>query len=203
MREKFERIYENNEWRHGSGEGSLIVHTRHYVKFLQGFLRQHQIRSVVDLGCGDWQFSRMIDWGDIQYDGFDLVRPVIENNRKLYAKPNIAFHLHDGQHANLPPADLLIVKDVLQHWSEQSISNFLPYMRKFRSCLVTNCINPYGPTGNEDIADGDFRPLDLRLPPFNLHAAEVFSFSQHLPFWLVPFRKPEWIKKVLQFDNVP
>ena len=201
MRKRFEKIYENNDWVHGSGEGSLIIHTRRYIDFLQRFFREHQIRSVVDLGCGDWQFSRHIDWNGIRYQGFDLVRSVIATNQSLYTSENISFHLHDGNHDNLPEADLLIVKDVLQHWSAQSIRAFLPTLSKFRMCLITNCINPLGLTENGDIADGDFRPLDLRLPPFNLPADEVFAFSQQRPFWLAPFKSPDWTKRVLLFSS--
>lgn len=57
MSKRFEEIYATNEWGHGSGEGSLPVHTRGYVAFLQAFLAEKNITSVVDMGCGDWQFS--------------------------------------------------------------------------------------------------------------------------------------------------
>ena len=53
MRQAFERIYRNNEWGRGSGEGSFPEHTTRYGAFLKRFLRERDIRSVLDLGCGD------------------------------------------------------------------------------------------------------------------------------------------------------
>lgn len=197
MRERFEKIYEQNEWHYGSGEGSLIIYTRSYINFLQNFFVENHIKSVVDFGCGDWQFSQYIDWSGIRYYGCDLVESIIDNNKKLYSQPNISFHLLNGSDDELPNADLFIAKDVLQHWSNNSIKAFIPALAKYPLSLITNCINPRGLTDNHDIADGEFRPLDLRLPPFNLKAVEVHSFSKYSRYKLLPFKKANWTKKVL------
>ena len=58
MKERFEQIYESDEWGYGSGEGSLPVYTHGYMRVLQLFMKNHGVRRVVDLGCGDWKFSR-------------------------------------------------------------------------------------------------------------------------------------------------
>ena len=44
--------------------------TRGYVKSLHA-LAERRIRTVVDLGCGDWQFSKYVDWRGIEYHGYD------------------------------------------------------------------------------------------------------------------------------------
>lgn len=201
MKQIFERIYMHNHWGHGSGEGSLAIHAHPYVEFLQRFLRRKRIGSVVDFGCGDWQFSSAIRWGDIEYRGYDIVPAVIAANRQRYQKGRISFHEMGTSLAELPAADLLIVKDVLQHWSNEAISNFLPLISRYRFALITNCVNPAGPTQNVPTADGGFRYLDVRLSPFVVEADEVFSFSNYRPFpkWL--FEKPRWVKKVLLVDN--
>lgn len=201
MREAFEKVYATNEWHYGSGEGSLRRHTRGYVQFLQQFLKEHDIRSVVDMGCGDWQFSRYIDWTGIQYRGFDLVQSVIEKNQKSFSKPNIEFVLYDGNFDSLPEADLLIAKDVLQHLSQENIMRFLPTLKRFPMSLITNCVNPRGLTENKQIVDGEFRYLDLRLSPYHLNAQEVFEFSNQRPWWLGPFTNLRWRKKVLLIKN--
>ena len=55
LNNRFVDIYANNEWGSGSGQGSLDVHTKGYQNFLQYFLEQKNISSVVDMGCGDWR----------------------------------------------------------------------------------------------------------------------------------------------------
>lgn len=200
MQAAFEKVYATNEWHYGSGEGSLHKHTRGYAQFLQQFLRENHVRSVVDMGCGDWQFSRFIDWTDIQYHGFDLVQSVIDNNIKQFAKPGIEFTRYAGDFAELPAADLLIAKDVLQHLAHENIVRFLPTLERYKQCLITNCVNPHGPTTNKDIQDGEFRYLDLRLPPYDLQGREVFEFTNNRPGWLKPFIKVRWHKKVLLIE---
>jgi len=201
MSKRFEEIYATNEWGHGSGEGSLPVHTRGYVAFLQAFLAENSITSVVDMGCGDWQFSRSIQWGNIRYRGYDVVRSVIEENTRKYSAPNISFHLYSGNADELPPADLLISKDVLQHLSDNTITKVLPSLNRFRYSLLTNCVNPNGTTVPSDIADGGFRYLDLRLPPFNLAADEVYCFNNAMNPIERIFKGPRWKKRVLLIDG--
>jgi SAM-dependent methyltransferase len=202
MRTVFEKIYDDHAWSGGgSGEGSQLRHNRGYVAFLQDFLARHRITSVVDLGCGDWQFSQALDWTGIAYRGFDLVGSVIERNRKAFGAANVSFDVFDGDFASLPAADLLIAKDVLQHWSQPTIESLLPHLGRFRNSLITNCVNPAGPTTNETIPDGGFRPLDLSLPPFALAGRVVYRYSNHRPWWARPFQRPRWTKQVLWLDG--
>jgi hypothetical protein len=44
----------------------------------------------------------------------------------------------------IPAADLLILKDVIQHWKTQEIYEFLDYIttsKKFKHILIVNCCN--------------------------------------------------------------
>src|SRR3989338_4932018 len=134
----FEKIYQSNKWHVGSGEGSLTQFTKGYRDFLERFLRQHDIHSVLDFGCGDWQFSRYIDWGNCHYHGVDVVPSVIENNKKMYETANRHFSLVNTE-TPLEHADMLLVKDVLQHWSNERILAFLPRIRTCAYALITNC----------------------------------------------------------------
>ncbi|PID43694.1 MAG: glycosyl transferase [Proteobacteria bacterium] len=199
MRDRFEEIYKTNEWGHGSGEGSLPVHTRGYVRFIEKFLNTYNIRSVLDLGCGDWQFSRFIDWKSVSYTGYDVVEPVISFNREYFANEKTRFVHYSGNPKELPPADLLIAKDVMQHWSNETIEAFLPVLGQYKFALLTNCVNPGGVTENRNIRDGEFRPLELRRPPFLLSAEEVYSFTNKQT-WVEKYirRQPvRWLKRTL------
>lgn len=200
MQAVFEVIYTQSKWGHGSGEGSHPAHTRGYRSFLQQFLKDRHIHSVVDLGCGDWQFSRLLDWHGIAYLGLDVVPFLIETNQQWYGSPQIEFRPTDLGNSALPAADLLLVKDVLQHWSQARILDFLPKLERFPYTLITNCVHPLGPTRNQDIQDGQFRYLELTAPPFSLHGEEVYSFTNRTSrFW--PLGKIRWKKQVLLVTN--
>ena len=201
MSSRFEQIYAGNEWGHGSGEGSLPEHNQGYVKFLEDFLVRHAVKTVVEMGCGDWQFSSDIRWGGASYQGFDVVPAVVLANQQRHARDGISFTRYSGDPAELPAADLLIVKDVLQHLNDASVRRTLEYFPRFRQVLATNCVNPRGPTVHRDIADGDFRYLDLRQPPFSLQATEVYSFEPRGSLKERLLDRPRWRKKVLLVES--
>jgi SAM-dependent methyltransferase len=170
----FSPFYERGEWAEGRMWGSTLEFTKRYRAFLEQFLVEHDIRSVLDVGCGDWTFSRAIDWKGARYRGIDVVPQLIEQNRARF--PGAEFFVGDGrlleEHAGF---DLLVMKDVLQHWSNDSIRSFLsqPALGSFRHVLLTNCDEERSP--NRDISDGDWRPLNLLAPPFEIAGARAVA----------------------------
>ena len=173
----FDFIYASNDWCVGSGYGSLPRTTESYRHLLQDFLARHAIRSVVDAGCGDWQFSRLIDWSGIDYLGIDVSAVLIKNIAR-YAAPNIRFVEGDIRTLDHPGADLLIVKDVLQHWSNADIQALIPSFARYRYCLITNGATATTlPLLNKDIRAGEWRPVDLALPPFSLTGEYVHDYD--------------------------
>lgn len=173
----FDNIYRNDLWRGGSGSGSREEMTRDYRAFLQKFLSDNRIASVVDLGCGDWQFSRHMDWMGIDYTGVDVSSVVLEATRN-YSRDGVRFLHANAVTDALPAADLLIVKDVFQHWSNADILAFLPQLQNYRTALITNGFPEQAMTlVNRDMPAGfQYWPIDLTRPPFSLAGQWVFSF---------------------------
>lgn len=197
----FEDIYKKNVWTYGSGHGSLPKVTKGYRKFLRKFIENHDIKSVVDFGCGDWQFSQFINWDGVDYLGYDVVKNLITTNQNIYGKENISFQITPKNWKDLESADLLIVKDVLQHLSNKEVKKFIEDIKdKYRYVLITNGTNPKEKI-NEEISTGGYRPLDIRKDPFNFRAKKVYSFDgprnkiKKLSF------KPSWSKDVLLIDG--
>jgi SAM-dependent methyltransferase len=175
-RSEFEKIYSESIWGNGSGNGSSLEACVPYMEFLSKFIKDNYIETVVDAGCGDWQFSQHFDWGNVNYLGLDTVRNVIEANRAKYESENIKFAVVDLVDGNLPPSDLLIVKDVLQHLSNESINKIISKFQNYKYVLVVNDIYD-SKWLNAQISDGDYRPLDLKLPPFKLSCIKVFEWN--------------------------
>jgi SAM-dependent methyltransferase len=174
----FTEIYDNCVWGSNengfgiSGGGSTLEATVVYREFLQSFFLKHDIHSVVDFGCGDWEFSRTINWDGIDYIGYDVVARLISQNQEKYGAPNIHFYHGNGLNVDLPSADLLVCKDVLQHLSNEDIAIFLNQLHKFKFCLITNDVGK-----NEQIKAGLYRGLDLTKPPFSLKAHKVLLYD--------------------------
>ncbi len=64
-RDVFTRVYAEKMWGVGqddfySGPGSNAEAAGPYAAFVADFIGEHNIRRVVDLGCGDFRVGRMI-----------------------------------------------------------------------------------------------------------------------------------------------
>lgn len=173
----FAKIYENEEWG-GSGPGSHPYYTSGYRVFLERFIYLNQIRSMIDLGCGDWQFSKFLNLDFVQYAGFDVVPGLIERNRRLYGSPQKKFSLLPSDLTTLPNADLLVMKDVLQHLPNKMIYDYVRLVfPRYKFCLITNSYEKGENPRNLDIEMGSFRCIDLTADPFNVPGSYVYEYS--------------------------
>ena len=163
MGEAFTLAYETGQWHHGSGSGSSPANTRAYRAFLAAYLRDNHVRSVLDIGCGDWQFSRLIDWTGVIYTGMDVVPAVIARSWARYARPQVRFEYGDVLDGyKMPDADLILCKDLLQHWPDAAITELGARLAGRRALLTYDL----AAGGHRDIVPGGHRPLDLAAPPF-------------------------------------
>lgn len=180
----FTSIYQNHVWgtnqngEGSSGGGSTQGNAHLYRCFLENFLKENHIATVIDAGCGDWEFSQLIDWRGIQYFGIDIVLSVIERNIQRFSSPSLHFIHANAIRMDLPAADLLVCKDVLQHLPNEDISRFIRQFSKYKHCLITNDVDRSSLTSmNSNIRYGEYRPIDLRKPPFNLKGKSYIYIS--------------------------
>jgi len=168
----FNRIYAEGIWGKNvagegvSGTGSTLEITREYRAYVEAFVKTHAVKSVVDAGCGDWTFSSAMDWGNASYLGVDIASDVIETVRTKYEKGRITFRVGDNTE-ELPPADLLISKDVLQHLPNALVQKFIRNnlrKGKYKWVILTNDRG----RDNPDIASGGWRAIDLAAAPFEV-----------------------------------
>ena len=132
----------------------------------------------------------------MRYQGFDIVPEVVEADRAAFGTDNVSFGVADVRSARLPAADLLVCKDVLQHWDLASVEAFLArHLGRYRYALITNdiaSVHIAPETLNTDIPIGHWRPLDLELPPFGLRVAVVgrYRHPRRMDEALLPVRAP-------------
>ena len=184
----FTSIYDREYWgsngdpayRGSSGTGSSPEFNEEYVVWLREFLQSRRIRSVVDIGSGDFRCGPAIYGGlDIDYKGFDVVADVVAATRLKH--PSMSFETLDcfAERNCLPPADLCILKDVLQHWSTDEIYEFLDDIvasKRYSYILICNCSKQK--KNNKDIRTGLQRQLSAALLPLKRYAAvPVFTYK--------------------------
>lgn len=121
---EFDQIYQQGGWDDkGSGPGSTELFTRRFREVFQNLLVERNIRSVFDMGCGDWRWQRYVDWGEIIYTGWDVSSHAIRDVKLRIAESGrkatyaIARTLDAFDQPLWPEHDLLLVKDVVHHIS--------------------------------------------------------------------------------------
>lgn len=173
-RNAFDEIYKKDIWGLKTDEyaaakpGMETEHARNkrFSTLISDLIRLNDVKSVVEFGCGWWKYMVDVDLAGAQYDGFDIVESVIEDNRQKHAKSGVCFHtVRDG--VRMPKADLLISKDVLQHLPTADVHYYLSLFRtNFRFMLIGNDCIP-DDNLNGDTKRGGYRALRLERPPFH------------------------------------
>jgi SAM-dependent methyltransferase len=177
----FDHVYARQKWLKGSGPGSYAETTETYRAFLQDFIATRGVKSVLDIGCGDWQFSQLINWSGVDYLGIDVSSIALAQARS-FATDRIRFVESDARTMALPRADLLIMKDLLQHWTNAEIVALIPKLAQFRYCLITNgFVDGAMPALNLDKSAGSYRPVDLAKPPFCVAGTDIHTYDFAVP----------------------
>lgn len=156
-KEVFTDIYARKVWGDGSGGGSG-EQAMPYCAFISNLLANDcAVYEVLDIGSGDQNVTRNIKWHGVVYYGID------------------AAWGHDALTDTLPPADLVLCKEVMQHLSNEQVQTLLDRTAHYPRRLFTNNCDPEHM--NEDIETGGFRPVDLSKPPFNQPCKTVFTYG--------------------------
>lgn len=172
MEEEFTDIYRQNRWgcpETVSGPGSALDACSSILERLPGWIGTLGIRSVVDLGCGDFHWASKVDMGITDYDGYDIVEPLIEKNRALHGKPNIRFHHRNIMDMMIPQADLVVVKDVLIHLPNCLGVELLEKIKTSGSLWLAATTSPgWEAKTRLGMFVGGFSPTDLEQAPYSL-----------------------------------
>lgn len=171
-------VWGKDEYGNGtSGGGATLETAGEYIVFLSRFIKKNNIKSIVDIGCGDWRVMRNVDLSEAYYLGFDVVRSVIEKNIQAFSSSKVNFMFGDCLEIDLPKADLLVCKDVFIHFPNQSIFSLIAQFHKYKHVLITNCVDPDTFTAsNQDCAMGSWRRVDISAPPFNVKGKKLLIY---------------------------
>jgi hypothetical protein len=186
-REIFTNVYQNKLWGAASpetespfysGPGSSdpqIVDP--YVETVKRFFGSFPAKKkALDLGCGDFRVgSRIIDSFDL-YTACDVVPELVQFNQQYWRDLPVEFLVLDLVKDEIPTGDVLILRQVLQHLSNDDISKFTQSIPRCFSYLL---LTEHLPSENDFLANRDkVSGTDIRLgsgsgvvltqPPFNM-----------------------------------
>ena len=186
--EAFDKIYSESRWgsndkfRFFSGQGShddriITPYICAVTLFVTG---RADLKTSVDLGCGDFNVGRHICPLFEHTTAIDVSPQVIDQNRNTYCERNVSFLQADILKDELPDADVYFVRQVLQYLSNRDILMFLNNSAgKCRYLIITETLcesRRFMP--NRDIVTGPNVRFNKRsgviltAPPFNIDVAK-------------------------------
>jgi SAM-dependent methyltransferase len=168
--EVFQRYYRSNKWgdrESRSGKGSNLAATAELRPKLSALLAELEIGLMLDVPCGDFHWMAHVDLGSTRYLGGDIVPDLIADTARRHARDGVAFKVIDLISGPVPRADLVFVRDCLVHLSNDHVRSALKQIRVSGSTFLLTTTFPEI-AKNEDIATGEWRAVNLTLPPFSL-----------------------------------
>ncbi|UBZ07259.1 class I SAM-dependent methyltransferase [Salegentibacter mishustinae] len=179
------QIYENNLWGGNlseffSGDGSHNPElVNPYLETVTSFLAAFETPPVVcDLGCGDFNIGKELVNHSKKYIGIDIVPELIANNKKTFKANNLEFHSLDIAEDELPVADCVILRQVLQHLSNTEIKSVVEKLYDYKYVILTEHLPEEDFEPNKDIISGQGIRLkkqsgvNLLEPPFDFKVVE-------------------------------
>jgi len=186
----FSNIYDNHGFgslESRSGPGSTLDETKKLRESIKKIIKDKNIKSVVDIPCGDFNWMKEIVFNFESYIGGDIVKKAIEENNERYSNSRIKFIEFDIVNDEIPNGDLLIVRDIIGHFPIDDgikiLKNILNSKCKYllSTTWAKKIGNDWFPCEkndvhreNEGVDYGRFYPVNLMSNPFNLPNAEIY-----------------------------
>jgi hypothetical protein len=170
LKTTFTEIYHSNLWKGKeslSGTGSDTAQTQVLIEELGNLLSLYDIKSILDVPCGDFNWMNRVKLAGATYVGGDIVNELIQANMESYKdNSNVRFDIIDIIKDELPKADLLFCRDCLVHLSYKEIFKAILNIKKSKSTYLLTTTFTNHPI-NYNITTGDWRTLNLERAPFN------------------------------------
>jgi len=165
----FQEVFRANLWGGDSrsGLGASRDQTAAIRAAIPALCERLGVRRLLDVPCGDFSWMAEVDLRGAAYVGADIVAEILDQNRERYARHDRQFLQLDLTRSVLPAADLLLCRDCLVHLSHAHARAALANIARSEISWLLTTTFPHEPI-NVDIVTGDWRPIDLTKPPFDL-----------------------------------
>lgn len=168
----------------GNGSGSTFFSTIAIRTALPTLLDELKIESILDLGCGTLSWFDKLAY-KFDYVGVDVVSDVIAQNRK--AHPRLRFEVLA---AELPQTDLILCRDCFAHLTLETVHDMITRIVSSESKWLLTSTYPHSKYNGELHKAGDYRPINLTLPPFSFPPEHRLicddrQLDKHLGLWKI------------------
>ncbi len=183
----FDTHYRRGLWGGGSGTGSVPAEAKPFVDVFNAVASFAGWQSVTDAGCGDGRVAAALRVPE--YRGYD-VSPAALDLFATNAPGRQAERLDIYRDRDrLPAADVLIGRDVLHHWPNEWVADWLSWVRASRRWpSVLLCQDVHQWHDGQDCHLGGYRALHPHLAPLKQFAPRVVVEYLHKAVLLLDCR---------------
>lgn len=184
-KDAMEQVYEMKLWGDNHSDFYSGVGSHHpeyvdpYIDALTSFFRSLETPPVVcDLGCGDFNVGKELVKHTKKYIAVDIVAELIKRNKETFKEENLEFYCLDIASDDLPSGDCAILRQVLQHLSNDEVQHIVKKLTVFKYFILTEHVPEGDFIPNKEIISGQGIRLkkgsgiDLLAPPFDLKVKE-------------------------------
>lgn len=171
---RFTHVFEDRLWgskESASGPGSErdSASVAHALQQLDQILREHRIRSMADIPCGDfnWMPALLSRHPGLIYTGYDVVPALVRENQARH--PQHRFQALDVTRTPPAHAELIFSKDLLNHLSEAEVWAALQNMAASGAdWLLVTTNRGFENVDLDPALPHASRHLNLEAPPYDL-----------------------------------
>jgi len=177
-REAFEEVYREGRWGSAPGTGRCRVRPRIIESSSRPFFaRTESVASSITAAVTGRSASSSIGKGRLTSESTSF-RISSSATSGEFGQPGVDFMVTPEKPAEIPDADLLVCKDVLQHLPVADIQRFLlEVVPRYPLALVINDVASNLEGLNSDIPAGHWRPVDIRESPFGARAVVIKTLT--------------------------
>jgi hypothetical protein len=163
----FKDIYEKNIWDNSetvSGDSSTHGQTETLRQALPGLIEEYNIKSMLDIPCGDFNWMKDADFELDSYIGADIVDSLVKLNSQRYPEAGTFMQLNICND-QLPKVNLIFCRDCLVHLSFKEILTAIDNIKQSGAEYLLTTTFP-DRKSNKNTFTGAWRTLNFEKSPF-------------------------------------
>jgi GR25 family glycosyltransferase involved in LPS biosynthesis/2-polyprenyl-3-methyl-5-hydroxy-6-metoxy-1,4-benzoquinol methylase len=163
-----------------SGPGSFLKNSKKTIELVNETINKFQIKSILDLGCGDFNWGRYLKLDNVNYIGWDCDQKLINDINNLHGKKNVNFFVKDVVIDDYPDVDMIICRDILFSMKLDIAITVIEKCKSKCKYFISTTFNDTkqntGPMKYLDIDNWGFYKINLDIDPFLMESQKIKQY---------------------------
>lgn len=169
LKDQWKKLFERKMKLRGNkggfwGGGKIKHNAKTISDYLPELFERHNIKSMLDVGCGNFGWMCDVNLSGVKYKGVDIVQDLVDMNKEKYQKDFECFNIVES----IPKKyDLVMLRSVFIHLTNRDILKAIDNVKKSGSKYMLASTSP-NIKHNKDTECLMLVNRNLEIEPFNL-----------------------------------